>query len=480
MPNPKTLIVGAGPAGLATAMELYKAKEDFLVIEKQSSVGGLAQTYIFKEDDLIFRTDNGPHRFFSKNPYLYEFIENLLKEHWIEVKRQTRQFIQGKFYEYPIKPLQALKNIGLFNACLIILDYLRAIVIYRMFGKKIENFEDYIVAHFGKRLGAFNMINYSEKIWGIPANTIHVSWAKQRIKGLSIRSLFVAFFKAIFKKRGENPRSLIDVFYYPEYGTGLIYETIKEKIEKEHPILLNTEPVKIKHLNNKITEVITSNKETYSPEYLVESIPIKSFLHLLDPVPPREVMEAAQKMKYRNQVYLFITLDKEKITSDQWIYFPDKNVPFARVSEMKNFSKQMSPKGKTSLFVEFFCSEGDTLWNMSKENLFNLTMDHMEKMKFFTRKEVRAYYHLKKEKVYPVYDLDYQEYLKTVQDYLDGFTNLFYIGRPGRFRYNNQDHSLEMGILAAKSIIEKKRYNIEAVGSSQEYYEKGFIAKTEK
>src|SRR3989344_103704 len=92
------LIIGAGPAGMAAAMELAKADREFVLVEKESFVGGLACTYTFCEGDLIFRTDNGPHRFFSKNKYLYEFIEDLLKERWIQVQRQTRQYIDGKFY----------------------------------------------------------------------------------------------------------------------------------------------------------------------------------------------------------------------------------------------------------------------------------------------------------------------------------------------------------------------------------------------
>lgn len=458
-------------------MELAKAKRDFLIVEKDSQVGGLAKTYEFKEGDLVFRTDNGPHRFFSKNPYLYNFIEDLLQEKWIEVKRQTRQYIDGKYYDYPIKPFKALMAVGPGKTIRMVLDYLMAQIQYKILRKEIKNFEDYIVSNFGQTLGRFNMINYTEKIWGVPASTIHPDWARQRIRGLSVGFLIKAAAQGALGIFHHQPlRTLVDVFYYPEYGTGLIYETIKSRVEKMgYQIMLNSYPIEIHHQNNRITEVIIKNGgqiQNVKSNHLIESIPLREFLKLLNPVPPAEVMGAAAKMKYRDQVYLFITLDRERVTNDQWLYFPEKHIPIGRINEMKNFSQKMSPYGKTSLFVEFFCFEGDEIWNKSKEDLLELTMSHLEPLGFCRRDEIRHCYLIKQKQVYPIYDLNYKEYVGVVKNYLDQFENLFYIGRPGRFRYNNQDHSLEMGMLAAKSIIDHQRYDLDAIGAEEEYLEK--------
>jgi protoporphyrinogen oxidase len=474
----ETLIVGAGPAGLATAMELSKAGKDFIIIEKQGRVGGLSKTYEFKEGDLLFRTDNGPHRFFSKNPYLYEFIGGLLDEKWIQVKRQTRQFIDGKFYDYPVNAPQALRNLGFFKTIHIGFDYFLAKIKYGLFKRPINNFADYVHANFGKTLGEFNMINYTEKIWGIPSEEIHVDWAGQRIKGLSVTSLAKdAVLKIVKKKNKHQPKTLIDTFYYPELGTGLIYETIKDQlIEKGYQVLLNTYPVKILHANRMVKKVVCTSPEgliEIECKNLVESVPLKQFIDLLEPVPQKLIKAAQDKLKYRSQVYLFITLDKESVTADQWIYFPNKEIPIGRMSEMRNFSPKMSPEGKTSLFLEFFCTKGDEIWNMSADEVLKMALKDLEAMKFVKREEVRHHYHIREENVYPIYDVDYKDYLEVMKRYLDTFPNLFYIGRPGRFRYNNQDHSLEMGILAAKSIIEGKRFDIENVGMESEYYESG-------
>ena len=477
--NNESLIIGAGPAGMAAAMELSKADKNFLIIEKQDSVGGLAKTYTFKEGEDIFLTDNGPHRFFSKNQYLFDFIEDLINEKWIKVNRQTRQYIDGKFYDYPINAVQAFGNIGIKRSTRILIDYLIAQIQYKIFRKRINNFKEYVIANFGQSLAELNMINYTEKIWGIDCSQIHSDWAKQRIKGLNLVS---AMKKILFKN--HNSRSMVDQFYFPEFGTGLIYETIRDKIEKKgYKVLVRSYPEKIRHDNHKITEIelnINGKKKIVKPKYIIESITITELLKLLDPTPPQEVINSVNKLRHRSQVYLFITLNKESITKDQWIYFPEKNIPFSRISEMKNFSDKMSPKGKPSIFVEFFCFENDDIWNMDKEKLFELTLKHFEILGFFNRKDVRKYYVKKQKNVYPVYDLSYQNYLKIIKEYLEKFDNLYYIGRPGRFRYNNQDHSLEMGILAAKSIIYDKKYDIEKIGSETDYYEKGELRVSEK
>ncbi|KND46798.1 MAG: NAD-dependent amino-oxidase [Parcubacteria bacterium C7867-006] len=471
----ETLIIGAGPAGLACAMELSKAGKDFIVIEKSSQVGGLAKTYTFKETDgLVFYTDNGPHRFFSKNQNLYSFIEGLIGEDWIKVRRQTRQFIDGKFYDYPVNPVQALVNIGPIMASRMLLDYLWAKVVYGVFGKEIRTFEDYAVANFGKSLADFNIINYTEKIWGIPSNEIHAEWAVQRIKGLNVTSVLKNFISKIFSKnKNSTPKSLVDEFFYPAKGTGLIYETIKNKLEKlNYKFFMETYPVSIKHKDNLIYEVVLRSKEgdfIIECKNLVESVPVTEFISILGPSVPKDVKESISKLRHRSQVYLFITLNKESLTPDQWVYFPRQENKVARVSEMKNFSKEMSPAGKTSLFIEFFCFENDKIWNSTKDEIFEIALSELSSAGFFEKNDVRNYYLIRQKNVYPVYDLDYQRYLSVVKSYLDGFNNLYYIGRPGRFRYNNQDHSLEMGMLAAKSIIDGVKYNMDSVGEEKEF-----------
>lgn len=473
---PPVLVLGAGPAGLACAMELSKKGRKALVVERDEQVGGLAKTLTIREGELKFLTDIGPHRFFSKNKYLYDFIEDLLHEEWRKVPRLTRQFIDGKYYNYPVNFQQVVRNLGFWRSCRIGVDYALARLRYGLFRKPLRTFEDYVVANFGRALAEFSMINYTEKIWGIPVRDIHPDWAKQRIHGLNLVSVLK---NAIGLRGKKGPKSLVDEFYYPQFGTGTIYEEIGRHLQKNGTeIRTRTEPLKVRHDGKRITSVDLKTPEgvvTVQPEHVVESVPLTHFLTLLDPPPPPDVMSAARQLKWRAQVYLFLTLDKDKVTDDNWIYFPSKDIPFGRTSEMKNFSPDMCPPGKTSFFIEFFAFESDPIWSMTKEQVLDLVMPYFEEWGFFTRKEVRQAYLWKRPHVYPVYDSEYKSRLATIQGWLEQLENLVYVGRPGRFRYTNQDHSLEMGIIASRMILEGRKYDMDTVGSENEYFEKGPI-----
>lgn len=469
----EVLILGAGPAGMGAAFELYKGGRTFMIIEKNEDVGGLARTLKYGE----FRTDIGPHRFFSQNQYLYDLIKDLLKESWIKVDRITRFYINGKFFLYPIELKNALLNVGPNKTFIILYDYLFQRIKKIFANKKPVSFEEQVILDFGKSLAELNILNYTEKIWGLPCSEISSDWAKQRIKGLSLKEIIK---KAVIKHKG-GPKTLVEQFYYPDLGTFLIYEKIKERILKgKNLLMLNTYPVRISHNDDKITEVLISSNDKYGshsikPRYVISSIPIFEFVNLLEPKAPNEVLQSVMNLRFRSHVALFITLNKPSVFPDQWIYFPGKEIPFGRIMEPKNFSKKMSPLEKTSLLVEFFCWEGDKIWNASKEELFELSIKWLEILGFAKRNEVIDYFIHKEKYAYPVYDLHYKKHLEKVMVYLQQFRNLQLIGRSGRFRYNNQDHALEMGILAARSIIEGKQYNLDVVGTEQEYFERGYI-----
>ncbi|MBM3282108.1 MAG: hypothetical protein FJY86_02080 [Candidatus Diapherotrites archaeon] len=469
--QPTVLILGAGPSGMAAGMELYKKNISFEFVEKNNQVGGLARTMEFGG----FKTDIGPHRFFSKNQYLYTFIEELLGEKWILVNRFTRFYANGKLFKYPNDIMEVLTKFGPINLIRAVTDYGFEKARSKIAPRKMNSFEDYAIANFGKTLAEVNMINYTEKVWGIPCKDISVDWAQQRIKGLGLTAILK---KALLKSK--DVKTLVDQFYYPDEGTGLIYEAIKKKVEKTNTFHLESVPTAVHHENNKIVSVDIKTKDktkTFAPEHLLTSIPMTEFVKLMSPAPPRDVLEAASRLRYRSQVYLFITINKPSVSPDQWIYFPPKEIPFGRIAEMNNFSKKMSPPGKTSLMIEFFCWEGDEIWNASKEKLLQDTVFWLNKLGFLSMNEVENAYLHRQTNVYPVYNIGYEKNLDVVKNYLNQFTNLEYIGRPGRFRYTNQDHSLEMGILAARSIIEKKDYDLDKVGSENEYFEKGTIGK---
>jgi protoporphyrinogen oxidase len=471
MINKEIAILGAGPAGLAAAFELSKAKKSSILIEKNKEVGGLGRTFTFGN----FKTDLGPHRFFSQNKYLYDLIADLLGKHWIKVDRLTRFYINGKFFLYPIEFKNALFNVGPYKAFRILFDYIIEKISGKFVKKDLTNFENYIVSNFGRTLAELNMLNYTEKIWGLPCSKISADWSAQRIKGLSL----TAVIKKLLIKSKQGPKTLVDQFYYPDEGTALIYDKLAERVKGAMgTIKLNSHPLKIIHKGDKITELLVNadgDRQIVDSEYVISSIPITELINLFEPKPPVEVLEAAKKLKFRSHVSLFVTLDKPSVFPDQWLYFPDAEIPFGRIMEPKNFSKKLSPPDKTSLLIEFFCWKDDKIWNADKRELLGLALKWLEKHNFVKKEEILESYVHKEVYAYPVYDLDYKKYLDKVKEYLNQFKNLQLIGRAGSFRYNNQDHALEMGILAARTIIEGKQYDIDQVGAGKDYFERGYI-----
>lgn len=469
----RTLVLGAGPSGMAAAFELHRAGKNVTIVEKSDRVGGLSKTFQYGE----FKTDIGPHRFFSQNRSLYDFIEGLLGESWIKVDRLTRFYINGKFFMYPVELMNALINVGPYNAIRVLRDFSLEKIKRIFVNPEARSFEEKVVSVFGRALAELNMLNYTEKIWGLPCSEISPQWADQRIKGLSIYEVVK---KASTRAEGKA-KTLVDQFYYPDEGTGLIYERIRERVlsgdDDGNELVLRSRPVKIYHDDKEISEIIIrgdDGEESISrPDHVISSIPIVELVRLLDPRAPNEVLKAVENLRFRSHVALFVTLDKTSVFPDQWIYFPDREVPFARIMEPKNFSPRLSPPDKTSLLIEFFCWENDLIWRAGKEDLLEESARWLEKLGFIKREEVIESFVHREKSAYPVYDLGYERPIEVIKGYLGQLENLQCVGRAGTFRYNNQDHALEMGILAARSIIEGRKYDIDAVGSGRGYFERG-------
>jgi protoporphyrinogen oxidase len=272
---------------------------------------------------------------------------------------------------------------------------------------------------------------------------------------------------------------LVDSFYYPQFGSGTIYEAIKDRLQTGGSMLqFQASPSRISWSGTTVTgvEVVDSQGSSHhAPTAVVSSVPASEIVQMFDPPAPSEVLAAAASLRFRAQRYVFLTLNRTSVSKDNWIYFPDKTVPFGRIAEMKNFSTDLCPEGKTSLFVEYFCFTSDALWTMSNNALQALTVEWLEKLGLISAHDVQSAHFYQLEHVYPVYDREYKQRLHTLMSWLDRFDNFFAVGRPGRFRYTNQDHSLEMGILAAQSILDGRRHAIEDVGAEKEYFERGYV-----
>ncbi len=462
------LIIGAGPCGISASFELSKKGASSIVIEKNPYIGGLSSTLQFGK----FRTDIGPHRFFSKNRYLYDMIEDLLGSDWIAVNRLTRFYIRDKFFMYPVDIMDTLKNLGFSGSLSVIYDYAYEKLKNNFSPRKIKSFEDKIISDFGRSLAELNMLNYTEKIWGLPCSKISPDWATQRIKDLSILEVIK---KAL--NMGSSAKTLVDMFYYPKYGTKMIYEAMAKRSLNSR-IIMESSPVSLRHEGGKIKAVRVLSKEgemDIEADNFISTMPLTELVKIITPSLDNKVLESAEKLKYRSHVSLFLAIDRQSLFNDQWVYLPDSYIPFGRMMEPRNFSHAMSEDGKTSLLLEFFCWYGDEVWQASSEKLLELALPRLNKIFSLKREEIFMREVHRERFAYPVYDLDYKKNLEIVKKAVSSFSNLQVAGRGGAFKYNNQDHAIEMGLLSASNIIESPKYNLDDIGSEQAYFEKGYV-----
>jgi protoporphyrinogen oxidase len=468
MKNYPVVIIGAGPAGLTAAYQLIKHNIKSIVIEQADKVGGISRTETYKD----YRFDIGGHRFFTKVSEVQKLWYEVLEDDFIKVPRLSRIYYQGKFFNYPLSLFNTLSNIGVYQSFLILLSYLKAKLKAKFRpGPEPENFEEWVTDRFGRRLYRIFFKTYTEKVWGLPCTQIRADWAAQRIQGMSLKR---AVINAVFGS--QNAKSLIKEFDYPILGPGMMWEQFHKKVEKQgSSVVLNTHVTRIEREETRIKSITALQGDKtiqISGEHFISSMPVTTLLYRLDPPAPDYVLAAAKGLKYRDFLIVALIIDEEHLFPDNWLYIHSPDFKVGRIQNFKNWSPAMVPdSSKTCLGMEYFCSNGDELWEMSDKELIELASHEVVGLglvdKVFKIEDgvvIRQY------KAYPVYDGEYRQHLDVIQNYLQTFENLQTVGRNGMHRYNNQDHSMLTGLLAAKNIL-GEQHNLWNVNTERSYYE---------
>jgi len=468
--NEGVVIIGAGPAGLTAAYELSKFGRTALILEQDEIVGGISRTC---EHDG-YRFDIGGHRFFTKVEYVTQIWHEILGDELITRPRLSRIYYRGRFFDYPLKPVNALMGLGPIEAVRIGLSYLRAQIAP---ASREVSFEDWVVNRFGRRLYEIFFKTYTEKVWGMPCSEISADWASQRIKQLDlVVALKNALLGSVATKSGEVVTTLIEEFEYPRLGPGQMWERCTELLaDRGTKTLMKTRVTEIHHADGRVQSV-TAQAEGRPPytipaEHVLCSMPIRTLLQSLHPAPPESVRAAAEKLRYRDFLTVALMVDAPELFEDNWIYIHSNEVQVGRVQNFKNWSPEMVPDpGKTALGLEYFVNEDEELWNMADADLIELARKECDQLGLAPAESVIGGAVVRMPKAYPVYDGAYQQALIEIRDYLSGIENLQLIGRNGQHRYNNQDHSMVTGVYAARNIA-GDQYDIWDVNVEEDYHE---------
>lgn len=463
MEHHSVVIIGAGPAGLTAAYELVKAGIKPIVLEKADKVGGIARTETYKG----YHFDIGGHRFFTKVEAVQQLWQEVLKEEFLKVPRLSRIYYRGQFFNYPLSLWNTLSNLGVVESLLILLSYFKAQL--RPYLEE-ENFEQWVSNRFGQRLYKTFFQTYTEKVWGIPCNQIQAEWAAQRIKGLSLKT---AVFNALFGS--NNTKTLIKEFDYPVLGPGMMWQRFQEAVESQGgQVHLNTGVLRLEREGRHIKRVIIQRHGKIVPisgEHFISSMPVTALIDRLDPPPPDDVLQAAQKLNYRDFLIVALIVDARELFPDNWIYIHSPEVKVGRIQNFKNWSAAMVPDpSKTCLGMEYFCTEGDGLWTMSDTELLDLASSELVSLGLAKAEDVEDGAIIRQPKAYPVYDHEYRKHLQVIQNFLATFDNLQTTGRNGMHRYNNQDHSMLTGMLAVRNLLGEK-HDLWDVNTERSYHE---------
>ncbi|RJP77130.1 MAG: NAD(P)/FAD-dependent oxidoreductase [Desulfobacteraceae bacterium] len=463
MSDKHILTLGAGPAGLAAAHELLHQNIRPIVFEQTDKVGGIARTETYKN----YFFDIGGHRFFTKNDRVNKLWQEMMGPDFLKVGRMSRIYYKGRLFKYPLSIPNTLLNLGIFESALMMLSYLYSQI--RPYPEE-DTFDQWITNRFGRRLYETFFKTYTEKVWGISCNEIQAEWAAQRIKGLS---LIAAVGNALLGIK--KSKSLIDEFYYPVWGPGMMWQRFQETIEKKGgEVHLNTKAVGLNHKKGRIVSVAYRNGKEAGEmpvDHLISSIPITKLISLMNPEPPANVLNAARNLSYRAFIIVMLIIDQKHLFSDQWIYIHNPDVKVGRIQNFKNWSAAMVPDhSKSSIGMEYFCTEGDEIWTMPDRELIAIASRELAVLGLSDESKVLDSYVVRQPGAYPVYDSHYRDHLAVIKDYLSGFTNLQTIGRSGMHRYNNMDQSMHVGILAAQNILGAD-HNLWETNEEQEYLE---------
>ena len=394
--------------------------------------------------------------------------------------------------------MDALKNLGLFEAFRCVLSYFKAratTVVNNKLGRGTsdDSLKDWITARFGKRLYDHFFKTYNEKVWGVPASEIQADWAAQRIKNLSLWTAGInALVDAVpdwvpFMSKGKatDVTSLIEEFEYPKFGPGMMWEACRDQVEaKGSPVLMEHKVISINHADGKATSIVSKGPDgsaEFACTEVISSMPMSSLLRAMDPPPPAEVLAAANDLRYRDFLTVALVVPESAGFPDNWIYIHSPEVKVGRIQNFGSWSPYMVKEGRTCLGLEYFVFEGDELWNSADEDLVALATVELNKLGLIEPTKVEAGYVVRVPKAYPFYDERYKENVATMRAWLEAtVSNVHPVGRNGMHRYNNQDHSMYTAMLTVENIVAGSNYDVWEVNVEEEYHEESATGSGEK
>lgn len=439
----KILIVGAGVCGMTLGYKLTEAGYPVTIVEKDKNIGGLAKTYRYEG----YYFDSGPHRFFSSNQEVIDFLKEIFQEDLATLPMKSAVYFLGNYYDWPLD-FRVISKLPLKVFWGVFKDSL--IKLINSEKSDPRNFKEYIIQRYGKTLYELDFGPYTEKFTKLSNEMIHPDWAKAGVnravikEDIKMNSLFDVI------KTSLAPKHKVHI-YYPQKGISEFHERLKDHIlQKGGEILLNRQVDSLIIEAQKIKKVKIFPDEIYREfEAVVWTAPINEISGLLN--------VKKHDLNYLNIVTYNIFIKGTPRYDHQWIYYIDSDIPFNRLYNTVLFSRESAPEGYYGICVEVTCYDEDAVWK-NPSSLKSEIIDSLIKVKLISSPDDIIEIHCEKiDKAYPIYQTNYRKELKENIDQLYKIKNLILAGRTGLFWYNNMDHSIENAFQVAENIFQGKR-----------------------
>lgn len=460
----KVAVIGAGPAGLTVAYELARRGIAVEVFEASPHVGGMARSI----ELWGTRVDLGPHRFFSRDGRVNGLWHELVGDAHEMVERLTRIHYRGGFFSYPLRPLDVLLRLGPAESVRCAASWAGGWLRQRRQAVVAESFEDWVVQAFGRRLFEVFFRDYSEKLWGIPCASLDVDFAAQRIQRFSLGRAFLAALG--LEKRLH--KTLVHRFPHPLQGAGYLYERMAAGILQAGGQIHLQQPVAGLAADGRNLQL--ADGRTLHFDHVVSTMPLTVLCRSL-PGLPTAVQRALEQLHYRNTLLVYLKVAHASLFPDQWLYIQTPEVRLGRVTNFRNWPNgRNTADGHSILALEYWSDDDGDLWLASDEALISLGVSEMRGLGLLGDATVAGATVVRLPKCYPVYRKGYRGWLEPVVRHLRSHhPHLSAIGRYGAFKYNNQDHSILMGILAAENIAGEASHDLWAINTDYNTFQEG-------